>query len=50
MVELTGPTNSLIVAYAGQPDYWFFKMQGPSATVAAQKPAFKNFLSSVKFR
>lgn len=49
IVDLAGPTKRLIVAYAGKDEYWFFKIQGPNAAVAAQKPAFEKFLASVKF-
>jgi len=51
--DYTGPANGgsrLIVATvdaAGQT--WFFKLSGPTATIAAQKAAFDQFLASLKF-
>jgi hypothetical protein len=49
-VELTGPTQRLIVAFTGKQSILFFKIQGPAEVVSEQKPAFDTFLSSVKFK
>jgi len=51
VVEATGSGNTLlgaIVPYNGQT--WFFKLLGPEALVAREKPAFKEFLNTVKAR
>ena len=37
------------ILYHGD-EAWFFKLNGPDATVAAQKPAFLEFLKTVKAR
>lgn len=53
LVDLLGnsggqPTRVLgaIVPHAGQT--WFFKISGPDALVAAEKPAFRAFLGTIK--
>jgi len=51
VVEATGSGNTLlgaIVPYNGQT--WFFKLLGPEALVAREKPAFREFLNTVKAR
>ena len=51
IVDATGSGNTLIgaiVPYNGQT--WFFKLLGPEALVAREKPAFKEFLNTVKAR
>jgi hypothetical protein len=44
----TGPTRIIgaIVPVSGQA--WFFKMMGPDATVAAQRPAFEELVASIR--
>jgi hypothetical protein len=37
------------ILYLGD-EAWFFKLSGPDATVAAQKPAFLDFLKTVNAR
>jgi hypothetical protein len=49
-VDLSGPTQRLIVAFTGKQTIWFFKIQGPSDVVEQQKQAFETFLSTVKFK
>lgn len=49
VVSMTGPSNSLlgaIVPVNGQT--WFFKLAGPAAIITREKPAFLEFLHSVK--
>jgi len=49
LVDLPGPEQSIlggILRFHG--DTWFFKMQGPKATVAAQASAMETFLGSVQ--
>lgn len=50
VVDLAGPSGTrmlgAIVAYNG--NSWFFKLMGPDAVVAAEKPAFLAFLQTVK--
>lgn len=50
VVELVGPSGTrllgAITSYNG--NSWFFKLMGPDALVAAEKPAFIEFLHTVK--
>ena len=50
VVELAGPSGTrllgAITSYNG--NSWFFKLMGPDAVVAAEKPAFLSFLQTVK--
>lgn len=49
--EVTGrPTPRILAAVVKQGDHtWYFKLEGPSGLVAAQKSAFEGFLKSVRF-
>jgi hypothetical protein len=54
MFEVTGKRETedmkVVTAFIHRdPKSWFFKLQGPPAAVDAQKPAFYEFLKSVKF-
>jgi len=50
VVELAGPSGTRLLGaitnYNG--NSWFFKLMGPDAVVAAEKPAFLSFLQTVK--
>jgi hypothetical protein len=50
LVDLAGPSGTrmlgAIVPYGG--NTWFFKLMGPDAVVVAEKPAFLQFLQTVK--
>ena len=55
LVDLTGPGTGAsttllgaIVPHNGQT--WFFKLIGPEALVAKEKPAFREFLNTIKAR
>ncbi|MBC8106701.1 MAG: hypothetical protein H7Z14_08945 [Anaerolineae bacterium] len=49
-LDLNGPSQSIVVAFTQQPEHtWFFKLQGPSDKVAAQKPKFEAFVQSLRF-
>ncbi len=50
LFDLGGPEQRILITYvphAGR--MWFFKMTGPKDLVAAQKDAFKAFVTSVQF-
>ncbi len=44
------PLRVLVAMLDREGTSWFFKMTGPDTLVAAQKPAFLDFLKSVEFR
>jgi hypothetical protein len=45
-----GKTSRIVTAMQHRPDgTWFFKLQGDDAAVAAQKPAFLDFLKTIRF-
>lgn len=52
VVDLSGPSGTrllgAITSHNG--NSWFFKLMGPDAVVAAEKPAFMEFLHTVKAR
>ena len=52
VVDLAGPSGTrllgAITSHNG--NSWFFKLMGPDAVVAAEKPAFLEFLQTVKAR
>ncbi len=55
LVDVTGPGSGAsttligaIVPHNGQT--WFFKLMGPEALVAKEKPAFREFLNTIKPR
>ena len=44
-----GASQRMVTAFLHQPDAsWFFKLSGPDAGVAEQRPVFLNFLRSVR--
>ena len=46
-----GPTQRIVTAFVHRTDgSWFYKLQGPEPVVAAQKPAFLDFLKTVKIK
>jgi hypothetical protein len=48
--DIKGPKlRTLVVMVVRDQASWFFRMEGPSAAVAAQKNAFEEFVRSVKF-
>jgi hypothetical protein len=48
--DIKGPKlRTLIVMVVRDEASWFFRIEGPSAAVAAQKKAFEEFVRSVKF-
>jgi hypothetical protein len=50
LYTLAGGANSILAAMLQRDGTtWFFKMTGPSGTVAQQKPSFVTFLKSVQF-
>ncbi len=50
LVEFANQNKRMLAAICRRDQRaWFFKMMGDDATVAAAKPAFLNFLSSVRF-
>lgn len=50
LVTAAGEKESILAAIVPEGDSkWFFKMQGPQATVAAEAAHFEEFLKSVKF-
>ncbi|MFT3870599.1 MAG: hypothetical protein QM715_19285 [Nibricoccus sp.] len=51
MIDYANNANRVLggILYLGD-EAWFFKLSGPEATVASQKPAFVEFLKSVKTR
>lgn len=55
LFEVTGTQDGkplrIVTAFVHRPDgSWFYKLQGPEPAVAAQKPAFLEFLKSVKIK
>lgn len=51
MMELAGGDAKMLVAWTRvDGNTWFFKLTAPVALADRQKPAFKGFLESVKFR
>jgi hypothetical protein len=55
LFEITGTRDGkplrIVTAFAHRPDgSWFYKLQGSEAVVAAQKPAFVEFLKSVRIK
>jgi hypothetical protein len=42
------PTRSLVARCTQGDSVWFFKILGPTETVSQQRPAFEQFLASVK--
>jgi hypothetical protein len=51
VIDYANATSRVLggILYRGD-EAWFFKLSGPDATVAAQKPAFLDFLKTVKAR
>ena len=56
LLDLTGPpapgaqaARMLVTWYTVGDDLWFIKLQGPADLVAAQQPAFEQFIQSIRF-